>query len=254
MSKLKQSLLTIAIGFALIAGISYAWTGPTANPPLKNAPAPINVGPITQVKSGSLGVDGFSALSKAIFYSTVQIKGGAPAVGKVLTSDADGNASWGNAGGGVGGSGTVNYVSKWVSASSLGNSKIFDDGTSVGIGTNKPSATLHVKAGNGDSDPWAFRMEQGTSIKPGMVLTSADSSGNAQWEVPKTGGGGGAYVSGGLYGFFEILSVEYGSACFSAKPPANFDHQCGCPAGFTRVVFSTSSGGGTVGSGACYKN
>lgn len=43
MYKLKQSILTIAIGLALVAGISYAWTGPTANPPGANAPAPLNV-------------------------------------------------------------------------------------------------------------------------------------------------------------------------------------------------------------------
>src|SRR3989344_5195872 len=96
MNKLKKSLLSIVIGLVLAAGLSYAasWTGPTANPPNDNADAPINIGSATQVKGGSLGVDGFSAFSKAIFYNTIQIKGGAPGEGKFLISDAAGNARW----------------------------------------------------------------------------------------------------------------------------------------------------------------
>ena len=48
------------------------------------------------------------------------------------------------AGLGLGGSGTTNYVSKWTGTSALGNSQIFDNGTSVGIGTASPSALLEV--------------------------------------------------------------------------------------------------------------
>jgi hypothetical protein len=39
------------------------------------------------------------------------------------------------------GSGTTNYVSKWTGSTALGNSQIFDNGTSVGIGTATPSAS-----------------------------------------------------------------------------------------------------------------
>jgi hypothetical protein len=41
-------------------------------------------------------------------------------------------------------SGTLNYVSKFTGATALGNSQIFDNGTSVGIGTISPAAVLHV--------------------------------------------------------------------------------------------------------------
>ncbi len=41
-------------------------------------------------------------------------------------------------------SGTINYVSKFTSATALGNSQIFDNGTRVGIGTPSPTARLHV--------------------------------------------------------------------------------------------------------------
>jgi hypothetical protein len=41
-------------------------------------------------------------------------------------------------------SGTVNYVSKFTGATTLGNSQIFDDGTNVGIGTTSLTAKLSV--------------------------------------------------------------------------------------------------------------
>jgi len=42
------------------------------------------------------------------------------------------------------GSGTTNYISKWVSPTTQGNSVIYDDGVNVGIGTSSPSAKLDV--------------------------------------------------------------------------------------------------------------
>jgi hypothetical protein len=47
-------------------------------------------------------------------------------------------------GGNFGGSGTTNYVLKFTSNTTAGNSIIFDDGSEVGIGTGNPLATLHV--------------------------------------------------------------------------------------------------------------
>jgi hypothetical protein len=55
--------------------------------------------------------------------------------GYVLTSDASGNASWSQLSGGLTGSGTTNYISKWTGVGTLGNSLIQDDSSSVGIGT-----------------------------------------------------------------------------------------------------------------------
>lgn len=42
--------------------------------------------------------------------------------------------------------GTTNYVSKFTSATTLGNSQIFDNGTNVGIGTTSPRRKLDVEA------------------------------------------------------------------------------------------------------------
>ncbi|MFN9113035.1 MAG: hypothetical protein ACK5XN_23450, partial [Bacteroidota bacterium] len=47
-------------------------------------------------------------------------------------------------GGGIGGSGTTNYISKWTASGVLGNSLIFDNGTNVGISNASPSYKLDV--------------------------------------------------------------------------------------------------------------
>jgi len=49
-----------------------------------------------------------------------------------------------SSGGTVTGTGTTNYVSKWSSSTALTDSSIFDNGTSVGINTNTPSATYRL--------------------------------------------------------------------------------------------------------------
>lgn len=49
-------------------------------------------------------------------------------------------------GGGVTGSGTINYVAKWTpSGTALGNSQIFDNGTNVGIGIASPLYKLDIE-------------------------------------------------------------------------------------------------------------
>jgi hypothetical protein len=76
----------------------------------------------------------------------VKITGGAPGVGKVLTSDATGLASWATPSGAAISGGQTNYIARWITASTLGTGSIFDNGTNVGIGTTTPSAKLAVNA------------------------------------------------------------------------------------------------------------
>lgn len=45
----------------------------------------------------------------------------------------------------IGGSGTTNYVPKFTATSTIGNSQIFDNGTSVGIGTTTPLSAFHIQ-------------------------------------------------------------------------------------------------------------
>lgn len=67
---------------------------------------------------------------------------------KILRSDASGNATWVDplSLGIIGGSGTLNFVAKWTpNGTSLGDSKIFDNGTSVGINTTTPNAAHRLE-------------------------------------------------------------------------------------------------------------
>ena len=63
--------------------------------------------------------------------------------GTTLCIGTDCKTAWGQVSG-VTGSGTTNYVTKWASTGTLGNSVIYDNGTSVGIGTTSPSTPLHI--------------------------------------------------------------------------------------------------------------
>ena len=80
----------------------------------------------------------------------VQLTGINEAANRLLTSDAVGNATWQSAAavGVVTGSGTLNFVPKWTPVgTNLGNSLLFDNGTSVGLGTTTPTHRFDVTHG-----------------------------------------------------------------------------------------------------------
>jgi hypothetical protein len=88
--------------------------------------------------------------------------------GKVLISDASGNATWQvpTPGGAIGGSGTANYIPKFTGPAAIGNSAIYESGGNVGIGTSAPDAKLHI----GDGDIFADDYGTGTgSVTPEFV-------------------------------------------------------------------------------------
>jgi len=58
--------------------------------------------------------------------------------------DLSADRSWTISGSGVSGSGTTNYHAKWTSSSALGDSLIYDNGSSVAIGTASPQARFDV--------------------------------------------------------------------------------------------------------------
>jgi hypothetical protein len=70
---------------------------------------------------------------------------------------------------GAGVSGTTNNIAKYIGATTLGNSLIFDTNTSIGIGTSTPTATLDV-AGNGK-----FVVVDSTRVNP-RVISVADAA------------------------------------------------------------------------------
>ena len=99
--------------------------------------------------ANSAGLVGFNSGTgyALVTVGKVQIQGQGAGAGKVLSSDAVGNATWNTfaALGAVTGSGTLNWVPKWTpNGTNLGNSQIFDDGTNVGVGTGSPNGKLDV--------------------------------------------------------------------------------------------------------------
>ncbi len=55
------------------AGAAYSWTSPTGTPPDNNVSAPINVGSLSQAKSGPLQVNGFLNLGSSYMSGSVGI-------------------------------------------------------------------------------------------------------------------------------------------------------------------------------------
>jgi len=68
----------------------------------------------------------------------------------------------------IGGSGTTNYVSKFTASGTIGNSQIFDNGTSVGIGTASPSSTLELYKASGTN--YLYLTNAAASSNNGVVL------------------------------------------------------------------------------------
>ncbi len=90
--------------------------------------------------------------------------------GKYLTTD--GNVlSWGtpSGGGGLSGSGTTNYISKWTSGSALGNSLIYDDGTSILVNTTSTQGQKFQV--NGDALVSGLLTISGATVLPAQTAS-----------------------------------------------------------------------------------
>ena len=88
-----------------MAAETSTWVGPTATPPAGNTAIPLNVSSNNQDKAGGLSIGGPLLVNGAL-----QILSGTPGVGKVLTSNATGEATWQASAGGGGGSPATIYV------------------------------------------------------------------------------------------------------------------------------------------------
>jgi len=77
--------------------------------------------------------------------------------------------------GGVSGSGTLNYIPKFTpNGTTLGNSQVFDNGTTVGIGTTSPAAKLNILHTNGTG---------------GLYLSNESNLVTAGWSTTSSGAG-----------------------------------------------------------------
>lgn len=72
MKNITQHILSVTVSLMLFAGVPllYAWTGPTATPPAGNVASPVNVGAVSQNKSGVLGLGGLAVFGKSLFSAT----------------------------------------------------------------------------------------------------------------------------------------------------------------------------------------
>ena len=112
----------------------------------------------------------------------------------------------GGGGGGVTGSGTLNYIAKWTpSGTQLGNSQLFDNSLEVGIGTITPTARLTVQARLVGSYPLIGFREFGGNDRGGftfdtlnnLYLTMQNSTGTTNVKLNTVGD---SYFLGGSVG------------------------------------------------------
>jgi hypothetical protein len=179
----NRLLMGIRSGVATIGAYSSNLTTPAT---LVFNPAGGNVGIGTTSPGAKLDVNG------NIKASTLQLTTGA-AAGRLLQSDANGNASWVSAATITTAEtdpkiGTLNSnrVPKW-NGTTLADGLLFDNGTNIGIGTTTPAQKLDVI---GTTRTTTFQMTNGSAS--GSYLRS-DAEGNATWAaLPSTSPSGAA--------------------------------------------------------------
>ena len=93
--------------------------------------------------AGNIGIGILTPGAKLEVAGQVKITGGAPWVGKVLTSDATGLATWSLLTASLTG-GTTNYTARWTSPTNIGIGTLFDNGTNVWVNTTSPGQRLDV--------------------------------------------------------------------------------------------------------------
>jgi hypothetical protein len=179
----------------------------------------------------------------------VQLTGLGEAAGRVLTTDASGNATWqlvSAAAGTVSGSGTLDFIPKWTpSGTQLGNSLLYDNGGSIGIGTTTPTHRLDVTHGGstgiGINSTASFSVLDINAFSGDAAIRLANNGVN-QWNIrnqPGTdnlqifelGGGGermaiqnttGNVAIGGSTGAYRLDVLHGGSTGILNKSSASF--------------------------------
>jgi hypothetical protein len=110
---------------------------------------------LTMLKNGNTGLGTDFPETQLHTTGSIRFEGaGTPGAGKVLTSDEIGNATWQTMSGGGGlPAGTAGQTLRHNGADWVANSLLFNNGTSLGVGTTAPSALFHVNGtGTGEGN------------------------------------------------------------------------------------------------------
>lgn len=109
------------------------------------------------------------------------------------------NTDWTSFNNKLSGTVTTNILPKSTGTNTMGNSQVFDNGTSVGVGTTTPNASAKLDV-NGQ-----VRISGGAP-GVGKVLTS-DATGLATWQTPSGGGGAVTSVNGATGAVVNSLTM-----------------------------------------------
>lgn len=152
------------------------------------------------ISNGNVGVGTTNPSAKLDVSGQVKITGGTPGLGKVLTSDATGLATWQTPA--AGGGSTL-----WTES----GSDLYRTDGNIGIGTTNPSAKLDVAG-----------QVKITGGAPGLgkVLTS-DASGLATWQTPAAGGGSTLWTESGSNIYRTSGNIGIGTTNPAAKLDVN---------------------------------
>jgi hypothetical protein len=142
---INNGLLRYQVANSGDSHVFFAGASTTTSTELMRITGTGNVGIGTNVPGAKLEVAG-----------QVKISGGTPGLGKVLTSDANGLATWENPGTGALPVGTSGQTLRHDGTSYVSNSFLYNNGTNIGIGTAAPSGLVHIVTPNSDGNVSAW--------------------------------------------------------------------------------------------------
>ncbi|MEY2720104.1 MAG: hypothetical protein RLZZ273_1470 [Bacteroidota bacterium] len=131
------------------------------------------------------------------------------AAGTVLSNDGNGSLSWTALLNAATINGTANYLTKFTSATSLGTSLIYDNGSLVGLGTASPGGKLHISTAN--------------AAEKGLILHAAPSATANMIEIQNSSGTALLTVSS-TGDLTSINSVAYGWPSSRPSAPQSATH------------------------------
>lgn len=236
-------LISIALFLCATATFAGAWSAPSETAPGGNSAGPLDISSLSQIKKGTLGVGGLLVNGTTSLQDKIQITGGNPGAGKVLVSDAEGNASW------------MDYVQARKNSDRLrcpaGSSKISLNGKNF-CGYWK-TVSGYCDAFGKTYDPLVACYDKGIGRNHGVTPFA---TGCYSWEGPRNYGGP------GLKFYCEKLSYtpKNPSDCTDPKAvigtlndsslSANTITTCNIPTPYTYQGCATGSQWGSY----CYKN